>query len=253
MEPPTKKVLLSQYTDVECRSLFFKAGTKMQREERKAILNEMETLDSSSSDDKEERSAELKVKLDQLKEDEKGGLRLDLQMNDRIANESLWIDCSCVHATCKSRIDKEFNRVNAWLAQQRDSKQPSDIAPKDRKIDPLATVAVEEQAKLKIQTYAPLLDIAHRQVRTGLRTKAPEFVPAICSTFGELGSGMIRVQEWLTRILCRSAVEEDGMKVPELTARFRSNFRSSMLVAIAKGQAQMLLDAGHGRQSLRRR
>ena len=71
------------------------------------------------------------------------------------------------------------------------------------------------------------MDIAQRQARNGERKNSPEFVAAICSTFGELGSGMLRVQEWLTRIFRKSAEREagqreDGMTVSELTAQFRS-------------------------------
>ena len=113
----------------------------------------------------------------------------------------------------------------------------------------------------KLDRYALLAALAERQVLDGLRASAPTILPVAVSTHGEFCPGAVRVQEWLTgKYRARLLLEgdrDDGEKTEGLTAAFRREFRSSLLVASCKGLADMLIAAGmpfagkraHGRSS----
>ena len=81
-----------------------------------------------------------------------------------------------------------------------------------------------------------------------LRAAAPVILPVAISTHGELCPGAVRIQEWLTakyrERLVLEGDRDDGEKLEDLTAAFRGEFRSSLLVASCKGLADMLLAAG---------
>jgi len=100
----------------------------------------------------------------------------------------------------------------------------------------------------KLDRYSLLAALAERQVLDGLRAVAPVILPVAVSTHGEFCPGAVRVQEWLTskyreRLLLEGD-RDDGEKLEDLTAAFRGEFRSSLLVASCKGLADMLLAAG---------
>ena len=93
-----------------------------------------------------------------------------------------------------------------------------------------------------------LAALTERQVLDRLRTAAPIILPVAISTHGEFCPGAVRMQEWLTgkyreRLLLEGD-RDDGEKTEDLTAAFRREFRSSLLVASGKGLADMLLAAG---------
>ena len=100
----------------------------------------------------------------------------------------------------------------------------------------------------KLDRYSLLAALAERQVLDGLRAVAPVILPVAVSTHGEFCPGAVRVQEWLTskyreRLLLEGD-RDDGEKLEDLTAAFRGELRSSLLVASCKGLADMILAAG---------
>ena len=100
----------------------------------------------------------------------------------------------------------------------------------------------------KLDRYALLAALAERQVLDGLRNAVPAILPVAVSTHGEFCPGAVHVQEWLTAKYRERLILEgdrhDGEKLEDLTAAFRGEFRSSLLVAMCKGLADMLLAAG---------
>ena len=100
----------------------------------------------------------------------------------------------------------------------------------------------------KLDRYALLAALAERQVLDGLRIAVPAILPVAVSTHGEFCPGAVHVQEWLTakfrERLMLEGDRDDGEKLEDLTAAFRGEFRSSLLVAMYKGLADMLLAAG---------
>ncbi len=72
------------------------------------------------------------------------------------------------------------------------------------------------------------------------------------STHGEFCAGAVELQDWLAdkfeRRLENEGSRDDGQKETKLIAEFRNTLRTSLLVGLAKGHAQMLRAAGlpHG-------
>jgi len=100
----------------------------------------------------------------------------------------------------------------------------------------------------KLDRYALLAALTERQVLDGRRIVVPAILPVAVSTHGEFCPGAVHVQEWLTaKYRERLMIEgdrDDGERLEDLTAAFRGEFRSSLLVAMCKGHADMLLAAG---------
>ena len=102
--------------------------------------------------------------------------------------------------------------------------------------------------KKRLETYTLLHSVALHQVATGKRSKAPTLFPAVVSTHGEFGTGMVHLQEWLTdkyrARVTREGERDDGQDADSLTAQFRTSFRAVMLLAVATGHASMMRNAG---------
>ena len=119
------------------------------------------------------------------------------------------------------------------------------ILPLKKDMQSAGLLAVHQS---KLDRYALLAALAERQALDGLRSTAPIILPVAVSTHGEFCPGAVRVQEWLTgKYRARLLLEgdrDDGEKTEGLTAAFRREFRSSLLVASCKGLADMLIAAG---------
>ena len=99
----------------------------------------------------------------------------------------------------------------------------------------------------KLDRYALLAAMVERQVLGGRRT-APLILPAVVTTHGEFCPGAVQLQEWLVeRYRARLRLEgerDDGEKEDDLITAFRCELRAALLVATAKGTAEMLAVAG---------
>ncbi len=92
----------------------------------------------------------------------------------------------------------------------------------------------------------------------GLRTAAPLILPAVISTHGEFCPGTVQLQGWLVeQFRARLRLEgerADGENEDDLVAAFRCELRAALLVATAKGTAEMLPQGrGAAQQGLARR
>jgi hypothetical protein len=188
--------------------------------------------------------AEREVKLRELDErtqllldsiEDGCGLRLDGTLTHPPSGQQIWYDTTTVHTTCRSKIKKELVLTR--------NRRAAGKAAKD--MQSAGLMAVHQK---KLDRYSLLAALAERQVLDGLRAVAPVILPVAVSTHGEFCPGAVRVQEWLTskyreRLLLEGD-RDDGEKLEDLTAAFRGEFRSSLLVASCKGLADMLLAAG---------
>jgi hypothetical protein len=176
------------------------------------------------------------------------GLRLDGTLTHPPSGQQIWYDTTTVHTTCRSKIKKELALTrNRWAA----GKEGKDMQS-------AGLMAVHQK---QLDRYALLAALAERQVLDGLRIAVPAILPVAVSTHGEFCPGAVHVQEWLTakyrERLMLEGDRDDGEKLEDLTAAFRGEFRSSLLVAMCKGLADMLLAAGlpfavkSGRSALR--
>lgn len=69
------------------------------------------------------------------------------------------------------------------------------------------------------------------------------------STLGEEGPDAVSLREWITMAYARKLereglVRDDGRRIQDMTADFRSRFRSSVHIAVAKGLARQISSAG---------
>ena len=78
--------------------------------------------------------------------------------------------------------------------------------------------------------------------------RQPLILPVVVSTHGEICPGTVQLREWLVQqYRARLRLEgerEDGEKEDDLITSFRCELRAALLVATAKGTAEMLTVAG---------
>ena len=91
--------------------------------------------------------------------------------------------------------------------------------------------------------------MVQRQILDGLRTAVPLILPVVVvSTHGEFCPGTVQLQEWLVEQyrarLRLEGARDDGEKEDDLITSFRCELRAALLVATAKGTAEMLAVAG---------
>ena len=147
----------------------------------------------------------------------------------------IWYDTTTVHTTCRTKLRKELALTRKRQAAGREG----------RDMQSAGVMAVHQT---KLDRYALLAALAEQQALDGLRAAAPTILPVAVSSHGEFCPAAVRMQEWLTRKyrerLLLEGDRDDGEKTEDLTATFRREFRSSLLVASCKGLADMLLNAG---------
>ena len=229
-------MLLGQFDSATCAQ-FKKQVTKKDKAHiahLTALINEVQ--EQPPNELRDQKLAELTSFCNAARhKSENKALRVDVSLVDHDTGNEVYVDTTCIHPTCKSRIKDELKRTTERLSDPRN--------PKLR-----AGFAVEAQTEKKHTDYQPLVDVARKQLANGRRTSAPTFYAAVVSTYGELGQETVKLQEWLTsaygRRLDREGPRDDGTSRARLTAAFRNHFRLRMLTAVAKGLGAMLNSAG---------
>ena len=246
-EPSPAKLLLRQFSEDQCRSLFPKSPSKQAQkeiEELKAKMEQIKKMDPGKERKKQEVAVERMFKLMQKQHGTKG-LRIDLQIKDPFSNQEIWIDVTCIHPTVKTRIQTELKQTKKEIIFEDDRKRGINNHGQKMEID---GNAARQQMKLKHKTYAPLITIAKKQVKNGMRHCGPKFGGCVATTHGELGLETIKLQEYLTwnygKKLAMEGHRDNGKKISTLTAEYRNDFRVKIMMAIAKGQARMLNTTG---------
>jgi len=240
IEPATHLLLLNEFTPQQCRVLFPKNPSKDFRDSSVKLYRELQAIAALPADapDRAEREREAGVELDVLLEDKcaKSGRRMDVQIVDPRTGEEVWTDPTCIHTTGTTKLAAERKETMRRLGSE------------NKEVKGAPSPAVKAAHKKKQETYALMLAIAEKQAANGSRVTAPLFFPAVVSTHGEFCEGMVSLQEWLTSKyrarLQREGDRDDGAPIELLTGRFRYSLRASVLLAMAKGQAGMLLAAG---------
>ena len=236
-EETTAELLLHQFTQQQCQTMFPKhAKIKPAEQARQLELELREATKLAPA----EREAKLRV-LDERMQllidsvEDGCGLRLDGTLTHPPSGQQIWYDTTTVHTTCRSKIKKELALTRNRRAAGKEGKD----------MQSAGLMAVHQK---KLDRYALLAALAERQVLDGLRNAVPAILPVAVSTHGEFCPGAVHVQEWLTakyrERLILEGDRDDGEKLEDLTAAFRGEFRSSLLVAMCKGLADMLLAAG---------
>jgi hypothetical protein len=165
----------------------------------------------------------------------KRGLRLDGTIRHLSSGDEVWFDVTATHSTCHSKLRKELRLTKLRKTAGKTGNR-------------MKSAAVLDAHTKKRDKYALLEAIVERQLISGLRSHAPRILPVAISTHGEFCAGAVELQDWLAdkfeRRLENEGSRDDGQKETKLIAEFRNTLRTSLLIGLAKGHAQMLRAAG---------
>jgi len=239
VEPKTSDVLHGQFSDVQCRKIFPKAPSEERIKEIKTLVDELDTATAMPAGTaRAEALRTVERNMDALNtansKEKKKAVRLDLRF--RHGPDELLVDATIVHSLAKSHRRAEAGRTMLRLL--------SDV--KSVKDKPAAAIETAEQRKDK--TYMPLLYVIKKQVADGRRTREPVYATAAVTTFGELGAGCTKVQEWLAMRykahLSGSGMRADGLEATVLVGRFRADLRMALMMVTVRRMAAMQQAAG---------
>jgi hypothetical protein len=260
LEPHTCTLLRNQFTADQCRAMFHKQPTKATTLKTQALLTKIEQTKLAHPDERQalvkETDRDVARVFKSLRKGQQKGLRIDLEIVDQFTGATLWIDTAGVHPTCHSKRKAELKRT--WeIVEARQSghshKRTGIGATPAAKRKYLYGKAVEKRSKAKHKLYLPLVTLAAKQKLDGKRGSTPTFIAAIFSTIGELGPDTIQLQETIIATY-KDKIEAqgdrpDGYSPQQLTAIFRNDTRIAFQIAVAKGVARMLREAGLPRSS----
>jgi hypothetical protein len=236
------------------------------------------TLPRKERDELDKRSQTLTKALAQMDKN-RGTLRIDLELFDPITGQVRWVDTTSSQTTCKSHIKGEMKGIKSLEAfqaalkvseraeleamergeeekkgahreqkERKNRKQNKNEKERRRDAGVPAGHTVTKQEKFKMVTYAPLVRIATEQHEKGKRLALPVFHPFVVTTLGEEGPLAVSLREWIVMAyrakLEREGPRNDGQRLQDMTADFRTRFRSSIHIAVAKGLARMISSAG---------
>ena len=105
-EPQTHNLLLQQFSPDECRALFPKNASKEVIKEIEDIKKELAIVEQlPPGPEKMNRRLDISNTCKMMHKHHKtNGLRIDLEIIDPYTNEVRWIDATCIHPTCQTRI-----------------------------------------------------------------------------------------------------------------------------------------------------
>ena len=167
-EPPTKNLLLGQFSAKQCRSLFPKNPTKQMKKEIDDLHSRLEDIKKMKSGKEREKQEFTLEKMCDLMHDQYNtkGLRIDLQIEDPVSNQEIWVDVTCIHPTCKSRIKTELKQIKEEIQANEDERRGMNNFGREKKYEGYAARA---QTQLKHRVYGPLITIARKQLYDGRR------------------------------------------------------------------------------------
>ena len=230
-EDSTPELLLRQFTPQQCSTMFPLKTSADQAEGARQVLTDLRAAATHPTEQREAKLIELDERLQELRDSvvDGHGLRLDGTILQ------VWFDVSAVHTTCKTHLKGE---VKATLERRVAGREGASRQ----------SAALMEGYQGKLDRYSLLAAMVERQVLAGLRSAAPLILPVVISTHGEFCPGTVQLQEWLVgQYRARLRLEgerDDGVEEDELTTAFRCELRAALLVATAKGTAEMLAVAG---------
>ena len=146
-----------------------------------------------------------------------------------------------VHNTAASRRSKTLNALRAEQAAD-----PVAPAANGHLQPPVGTPATTDSANLKGTKYDPLLFRGRSLFAAGKLPNKPDFVAAIATHSGELGTDFASLIEWVVRCTNTAPAHANllGSSKAKNVAAFRSATLDSVAAAIAGGWAQQLLSVG---------
>ena len=236
-EDSTAELLLRQFTPEQCSTMFPLKAPAALAEGAQQVLADLRAAAALPADLREAKLVVCDARLQQLRDSvvDGHGLRLDGTLLHPASGEQVWFDVSAVHTTCQTHLKGEVTAARERRAAGKDGTGRQ-------------SAALMEGHQDKLDRYSLLQAMVERQVLAGLRTAAPLILPVVVSTHGEFCPGTVQLQEWLIeQYRARLRLEgdrDDGEEEDDLITAFRCELRAALLVATAKGTAEMMAVAG---------
>jgi hypothetical protein len=236
-EEATAALLLNEFSAEECSTMFPESPTKDFASKARLIAEGYRKARADAQRPGDVVVNELDHQLRALRATagKKRGLRLDGTIRHLSSGDEVWFDVTATHSTCHSKLRKELRLTKLRKTAGKTGNR-------------MKSAAVLDAHTKKRDKYALLEAIVERQLISGLRSHAPRILPVAISTHGEFCAGAVELQDWLAykfeRRLENEGSRDDGQKETKLIAEFRNTLRTSLLVGLAKGHAQMLRAAG---------
>jgi hypothetical protein len=243
VEPKTHEILLNQFSEERCRTLFPKLPSRARSRAIKLLVDELDRVKAMPTS--EARTAAFRKvvqEMDELNEknqhEQKQAVRLDLYL--RSGEDELLVDTTCTHPMTKTNRPNETKRT--WER----------LLSGVKSVRELPAAAIETARAKKYQTYNPLLYVIKKQVLDGRRQKEPFFTPAVLTTAGERGPGNTVIQEWLA-MRYKASLEAtetamgprpDGYQVSGMVGKFRAEFRMALRMVAIRRLGRMQRAAG---------
>ena len=233
----TAALLLNEFSAEECSTMFPESPTKDFASKARLIAEGYRKARADAQRPGVVVVNELDQQLRALRATagKKRGLRLDGTIRHLSSGDEVWFDVTATHSTCHSKLRKELRLTKLRKTAGKTGNR-------------MKSAAVLDAHTKKRDKYALLEAIVERQLISGLRSHAPRILPVAISTHGEFCAGAVELQDWLAdkfeRRLENEGSRDDGQKETKLIAEFRNTLRTSLLVGLAKGHAQMLRAAG---------
>jgi len=240
IEPATHNILLNKLSPAQCRTLFPKnaGGNNTRASTLRSLLHRIATL--GPGPDKTKLTIEAEQFATQTPLDVKG-LRLDIDIN--FDDTQLCIDVGGTHPTTSSSLRSVSTFTHKLHESER--KLGTQGARNEHLHEPSPNV--KRMINTKNKRYTPLMALANQQCVAGFRKVPPRFFPCIVSHLGEFSPDLMAVVETITKKYGATVGLErtfDGVPLKRKTGTFRSDLKSSIIFATARGFGRALLLAG---------
>jgi hypothetical protein len=173
-----------------------------------------------------------------------GALRVDLAVRNPSNGKVYLIDGTFIHTSCNGYRDAEFKAISKRV-------ESDDADVKKNAVNPLLwepSVSLAAKAQIKVDKYAPLMQILQHFQREGRVDGVHSFVPFAISSLGELSREALRfVEEIVSMYKLRiSSCESLAFPLPpnQAVADFRSRFKLELMRVAGVGLANIACSAG---------
>ena len=223
----------------QCASLFPKSTSADYKSKAKEIVD----LLSQATVDKA-KIADLTRKLPLLDPANSGSLRVDLALVNPSNQKAYLIDGSFIHTSCSAYRDSEFKDVSKRLESAAQAAKKKSTEP--LRWDPSLTIAAK--AKIKVDKYAPVMQILKFFERSSRIPETHSFVPFIVSSRGELSREAFCLTEEIVAMYRHRVSLCEEVAFPLLpnqaVADFRFRFKLALMRVAAVGLANVACTAG---------
>ena len=240
LEPPTRDIISSQYTDDQLRVMLPKAPNAQQKAVSEQALDAYIRIQATNSESERAMMCDLFKQLVRAAPLEGSLIHLDGVIT-REDGTSVVFDHTTVHTTCPS-----YRRATLEFLCQRHQEQlraPPQTQAAWARVD---TPALAQREKLNHLKYAPLMHLLGRQAQARFRLAIPTLLAPVFSHNCEFSQDTLKLVHWLTVSAARRAKRDEhvlGVSPRDAARAFRTYTKDALANALAKGVAEHLMAA----------